>query len=156
MNANELTKGLEELAGEAMPATTDLWPRVQARVGTTPKRRATPRRRAIALISAAVLALALALAGLSPTGTNAATGATTGVLNLFGLQPIAIAPVGPGCLSGGERTDPVYTSATPTDFTIAVTSDMPAPGIAAQAVQIDCPDGYTLSFTTTTAATNGV
>jgi hypothetical protein len=154
MNTNEITRHLDELAGDGVPANVDLWPQLRAQVGTKQVRRASPRRRAGALIAAAVLVLALALGALTPAGTNAATGA----LGLIGLQPIALAPGGPGCVGAGGSVDPTYTPAEAGTVTVVGGSGEPLPAgtAAAQAMQITCPEGYELSFTAQPAEANSV
>ena len=144
MNTNEITRQLDELAGDGVPANADLWPQLRAQVGTKRVRRVTPRRRAGTLLAAAVLVLALALGALTPAGTNAANGA----LNLIGLQPIALAPGGPGCVGAGGTVDPIYTPAEAVTFTIVSSGGEPQPvgTSAGQAMQITCPEGYELSF----------
>jgi hypothetical protein len=157
MNQTEIIRGLKELAGEGMPASIDLWPRVRAKVGASPRRRAAPRRKAIALLMSAVAVLTLALGALSPTGTNASANA----LGLFGLQPIALAPVGPSCVKGSEKVDPIYTPAEPGAFTVSKSGGATEPqpsgtGVAVSAMRLDCPEGYEVSFNTPTGSTNGV
>lgn len=163
MNSTEITRGLEELAGEGMPASIDLWPRVQARVDARPKHRVTTRRKAIALLTSAVVVLTLALGALTPTGTNASANA----LGLFGLQPLALAPVRPSCVKGSEKVDPIYTPTEPGDFTIingvggGGTSQPAEPptgatSVSASAMRMDCPEGYEMSFNTPAGSGNGV
>ena len=163
MNQTEITRGLEELAGETMPASIDLWPRVRSRVDARPRRRSAARRKAIALLTSAAAVLALALGALTPTGTNASANA----LGLFGLQPLALAPAGPSCVKGSEKVDPIYTPTQPGDFTIINSggigdsggSTEPQPSgtaAAVSAMRLDCPEGYEVSFDTPAGSTNGV
>lgn len=144
MNSNEIARHLDEIAGDNVPANADLWPQLRAQVGTRKARRATPRRRAMAMLTAAVVVLALALGALSPAGTNAATGA----LNLVGLQPIALATGGPGCVGPNGTVDPIYTPAETGNFTVINSGGEPQPGMtsAIQAMQMTCPEGYELNF----------
>jgi hypothetical protein len=149
MNRHEIARGLETIASEAVPADADVWPQLRARVDTKKVRRNAPRRRAGALLAAAVVVLAITMATLTPVGANAATGA----LGLFGLQPIGAAPVAPRCVGAVGTTDPIYTPVEPGTFTVAGGSAAPAAG---QAVQISCPEGYQLEFAAGSGEANGV
>jgi len=106
----------------------------------------TPRRRAGAL---------LALGALTPTGTHTAANA----LGVFGLQPISMAPGGPSCVGpNGGKADPIFTPVEPGQFTIVGADGQELPnGVAtAQAMQMSCPEGYTLAFNTQPVEGNAV
>jgi hypothetical protein len=156
MNTSEISRGLEEIAGEGVPATADLWPQLQAQVGEKKVRRMiTPGRRAGALLAAAVLVLVLALGALTPTGTNAAANA----LGVFGLQPISMAVGGPSCVGpNGSKADPIFTPVEPGQFTIVTAGGEPVSGEVptVQAMQMSCPEGYEMSFNTQPVEGNAV
>lgn len=156
MNTSEISRGLEEIAGEGVPANADLWPQLRAQVGKQKVRRViTPRRRAGALLAAAVVVLVLTLGAITPTGTNAAANA----LGVFGLQPISMAPGGPSCVGpNGSKADPIFTPVEPGQFTLVGADGQELPnGVAtAQAMQMSCPDGYTLAFNAQPAEGNAV
>jgi len=157
MNTSEISRGLEEIAGEGVPASADLWPQLQAQVGKQRVRRAsiTPRLRAGALLAAAVLVLVIALGALAPTGTNAAANA----LGVFGLQPIGMAVGGPSCVgANGSKADPIFTPVDPGQFTIVTVGGETASGElpTVQAMQMSCPEGYELNFATQPVEGNAV
>jgi hypothetical protein len=154
MNANEIARRLDEIAGEGVPADADLWPQLRAQVGTKRVRRGKPRRRAGALLAAAVMVLALALGAFTPAGTNAATGA----LGLVGLQPIGMASGAPSCVGPDGNVDPTYAPAAAGTFAIAGGSGeaQPSGAAAVQAMQITCPEGYELSFDLQPVESNAV
>ena len=99
--------------------------------------------------------LVLALGALTPAGMSAAANA----LDVFGLQPISMAPGGPSCVGpNGGKADPIFTPVEPGQFTIVGVDGQELPnGVAtAQAMQMSCPEGYTLAFNTQPVEGNAV
>lgn len=128
---------LRDLAADAVPATVDLWPTIRDRLPATNSaaraRRATPRRRLVALAGALILLVAVTLSAATPVATNA----KAEVLALFGFRPLAVSTNAPICGSGTAQVVPIVS--TIEAITVPAPASLPPDAVPGQ--RVICPAG---------------